>query len=198
MGQHLSARKSQDPKAQDHFTKCLVALHTLLDHTIPSLQNAIDLWHQKTTMTIQPCSNPTQCPAFKKPTTKNNSCPGCIAWVTAIEAQVYPPFAAGSLQWMNADSTLFSKDPLQVIKLFVLRMPVNQRQAYSKLDDFDAASLLMIMGKFSGFHNGDQAVYDNIQKVRGFYVIYIFSSLSVLFKEDYFTLPTPLNQCCNY
>ena len=172
MGQHNTTQASQRFQLQDNFMKCLVVLQTFLSHTIPSLQNAIDSWHQKTTMTIPPCSNPTKCPPFKKPSTKNHSCPECIAWATAIEAQVYPPSAVGSLQWMNADSTLFSKDPLEVVKLFVLRMPVNQRQTYSKLDDFDAASLLMIMSKFSAFHNGDQNVFDNIQKVGSFMVFY--------------------------
>ncbi|XP_072022106.1 uncharacterized protein [Amphiura filiformis] len=150
---------------QDNFIRCHAALHTLLSHTIPSLQHAVDTWHHKTTVTTQPCSNPAQCPPFKRPSLKNKSCPECITWATAIEAQVYPPWNVGSLQWMNANSTLFSKDPLEAIKLFILRMPANQGNTYSTLGDFDTASLLMIMGKFKEFHLGDQMVFDNIQKV---------------------------------
>ncbi len=159
---------------QDNFIRCHAALHSLLSHTIPSLQYVIDAWHQKTTATTKPCSNPTSkpcsnptppCSPYKKPTAKNNFCPECIAWATAIEAQVYPPSTSGSLQWMNANPVLFCKDPLEVIKLFVLRMPTNQRNAYSSLGDFDTASLLMIMAKFKAFHHGNQAVFDMIQKV---------------------------------
>ncbi|XP_072048548.1 uncharacterized protein [Amphiura filiformis] len=148
---------------QDNFIRCHAALHELLSRTIPSLQNAVDVWHHKTT--TQPCSNPAQCPPYKKPSLKNKSCQECIAWATAIEAQVYPPWTVGSLQWMNANSTLFSKDPLEAMKLFVLRMPANNINTYSTLADFDTASLLMIMGKFKEFHHGDQIVYDNIQKI---------------------------------
>ena len=166
MAQHYSTQGLPDSSAQDRFNKCHAALHTVLSHIIPSLQNAIDSWHLKTKGTVPPCSNPAQCPPFKKPSTKNNSCQGCIAWAKVIEAQVYPPSSVVSLQWMNANPTLFSKDPLETIKPFVLRMPTNPRQTYSHLGDFDAASLLMIMGKFKEFHQGDQAVFDIIQKVR--------------------------------
>ncbi|XP_072043457.1 uncharacterized protein [Amphiura filiformis] len=149
---------------QDNFVMCHAALHTLLSHIIPSLQNAIDTWHKKTTATIQPCSNPAQCRPYTKPS-KNYSCQECIAWAMAIEAQVYPLSTIFSLKWMNANSTKFSKDPFEAMKLFALRIPGNQRNMYSTLSDFDTASLLMIMGKFKEFHLGDQSVFDNIQKV---------------------------------
>ncbi len=120
--------------------------------------------HNTTKSATKQCSQSTTCPPYKKPSAKNNSCPECIAWVTAIEAQVYPPSASGSLQWMNANSVLFHLVPLEAIKHFVLRMPAQQRNAYSALGDFDAASLLM-MGKFKHFHKGDQAMFDMIQKI---------------------------------
>ncbi len=66
---------------------------------------------------------------------------------------------------MNANPLLFNTVPLEVIKLFVLRTPAQQRNAYSALGDFDAASLLIIMGKFKAFHKGDQAMFDMIQKI---------------------------------
>ena len=151
----------------DNFIRCHAAIHTLLMKVVPSLQYAIDAWHTSITTksTTKQCSQSATCPPYKKPSAKNNSCPECIAWVTAIEAQVYPPSASGSLQWMNANPVLFHTVPLEVIKLFVLRMPAQQRNAYSSLTDFDAASLLMIMGKFKPFHKGYQAMFDMIQKV---------------------------------
>ncbi len=150
---------------QDNFIRLHAALHTLLSHTIPGLQYAIDTWYQKTTAVTKPCSNTTPCSPCRKPSARNNSCPECIAWATAIEAQVYPPSTSGSLQWVNANPVLFSKNPLEVIKLFVLRMPAHQKNAYSSLGDFDTASLIMIMGKFRVFHHGNQAMFDMIDKV---------------------------------
>ncbi|XP_072019750.1 uncharacterized protein [Amphiura filiformis] len=147
---------------QDNFFKCHTALHIILSQVIPCLQNVIDTWHQQTTVTIQPCSNLTGCRPYRKPSIRK-SCQGCIDWATAIEDQVYPFFASPDLQWTNADSTLFSKDPLEVIKLFVVGLPAGRR--YSKLGDLDASLLLRIMGKFRAFNHGDQAVIHNILKV---------------------------------
>ncbi|XP_072021826.1 uncharacterized protein [Amphiura filiformis] len=148
-------------KSSDNFMTCIAAIQALLEHVLPSLQHAIDTWHYQTKQTIQLCATPNQCPQNKKPSTKNKACQGCIDWVTDIEAQVYPSF--GSLQWTNVNPTLFNKDPLEVIKLFVLRIPA--KKTFSILADFDAASLLMIMSKFKGFHGGDQSVFEQIMKV---------------------------------
>ena len=76
---------------------------------------------------------------------------------------MHPKHLSGSLQWMNVHPSSFNDDPLEVIKLFVLRIQGNQM--YSQLSDFDHASLLMIMGKFKPFHNGDRNVVENVQKV---------------------------------
>ncbi|XP_072048639.1 uncharacterized protein [Amphiura filiformis] len=148
-------------KSRDNFVTCIAAIQTLLEYVLPSIQHALDTWHYQTKQTIPPCATPNQCPQNKKPSTKNKACQGCIDWVAAIEAEVYPSF--GSLQWTNANPTLFNKDPLEVIKLFVLRKPA--KKTFSLLADFDAASLLMIMSKFKGFHGGDQYVFDKITKV---------------------------------
>ncbi len=150
---------------QDNFIRCHRALHILLENAIPSLQNVIDLWHLRTKDVSKPCSNPTQCLPYKKPSQKNKSCPECIVWAGAIEDQVYPPSSC-SLQWMNGNPVHFYDNPLEVIKLFVLRMPASQRDTYSSFHDFDSASLLMIMTKFKEFNQGNQALVDMIEKVR--------------------------------
>ncbi|XP_072049085.1 uncharacterized protein [Amphiura filiformis] len=149
--------------SSENFNRCLTALQVLLSKTLPRLQHAIDTWHHQTTHNIPPCVTPNLCPQKKKPSTKNKACQGCIDWVAAIEAEVHPPTIVGSLQWTNANPTLFSKDPLEVIKLFVLRQ--QGHQSYSQLADFDHASLLMIMGKFKPFHQGDQDVSKRVQRV---------------------------------
>ncbi len=46
-------------------------------------------------------------------------------------------------------------------------------QRYTKISDFDAASLLMIMTRFSEFHKGDQKAYELIEKVRVHFEIVI-------------------------
>ena len=149
--------------ARENFMRCHSAMHTLLTAILPCLQNAIDLWHHQAKRAYPPCSAPSACVAKKKPSAKVKSCPECINWAHAIETQVYPTTATGTLQWINANSTLFSKDPLEVMKLFVLRIPANQ--TFSTLGDFDTASLLMIMSKFKEFHRGDKSTSDQINKV---------------------------------
>ena len=145
--------------------KCHEALHILLTAVIPCLQNVIDLWHHKVKQTHLPCSNQKKCPPNKKPSAKNKSCQECINWVNVIEAEVYPPTstAKGNLQWTNVNSTLFSENPMEVVKLFTIRIQANQ--TISTLDDFDTASLLMIMSKFSKFHHGDPTTFDKINSV---------------------------------
>ena len=155
---------SQTPR--ENFIRCHAALHALLKAFLPCLQNTIDSWHHQAKQTHPPCSNPNKCPPKKKPSTMINSCPECINWANVIEAEVYPPTAKGSLQWMNGNSTLFSKDPLEVMKLFVLRIPTNQ--TVSTLGDFDTGSLLTIMSKFHNFHQGDRTTFDKINKASKF------------------------------
>ena len=162
MFQYIWGSMSQTPK--ENFMRCHAALHTLLTAILPCLQNAVDLWHHQTKQTHPPCSNPNQCPPKKKPSAKIHSCQECINWANVIEAEVYPPTVKGSLQWMNGNSTLFGKDPLEVMKMFVLRIPANQ--TFSTFGDFDTASLLMIMSKFREFHQGDQTTFDKINKAR--------------------------------
>ena len=45
---------------------------------------------------------------------------GYLTWATTTEAQVYLPPAVGSFQQINVNSTLFSKDPIKVIKLCLM------------------------------------------------------------------------------
>ena len=157
--------------SQENFIRCHAALQTLLSKTLPCLQNTLDLWHHQTTQRLKSCTTPNQCQPNRKPSSKINSCQTCMDWAKAIEAEVYPHSKVGSLQWANVNPTKFGKDPLEVIKLFVLRIPANQ--VFSTLGDFDAASLLMIMWKFKEFHHGNQAVYDQVLKVFNCLLVYI-------------------------
>ncbi len=155
-------RSSTSTQQSENFIRCHGALQELLSTVIPSLQRTIDLWHQTTAQNISQCTCiPPNHPSYKKP---KHSCQG-FTWVKAIESATYPPSAKGSLQWRNANSALFHQDPLEVMKLFVLRIP-DVNQTYSTLGDFDAASVLMIMSKFAPFQGGNQAVYDQVTKVK--------------------------------
>ena len=167
-----------DPKSYANYAICIALIQSVVESTIPSLQHALDTWHYQIKQTIQPCATPNQCPQNKKPSAKNKACKECIAWVTAIEKEVYPSTAVGSLQWTNVNPKAFRNDPLEVIKLFVLRIPAGK--TFSLLSDFDAASLLMIMSKFKTFHGGDQSVFEQIQKVNSHTLLIILVITSPL------------------
>ena len=79
--------------------------------------------------------------------------------------------------WGNVNTSALGNSHVEVAKAFVLRLPNKPLQgtvifgaasgskSYSRLDDFDSASLLMIMTRFRDFHGGDQASYEIIEKV---------------------------------
>ena len=168
----LQRRKTTVLSSRENFMKCHEALHTLLKAIIPCLKNVIDSWHQKVKQTHAPCSNPNQCPPNKKPSAKIKSCQECINWANVIEAEVYPPTAKGTLQWTNVKSTLFSENSIEFIKLFAIRIQANQ--SFSTLDDFDTASLLMVMSKFNQFHHGDKTTFDKINSVSQIFMLILF------------------------
>ena len=77
-----------------------------------------------------------------------------------------PPNKTPNLpQWANVNPTILHRDPVEVAKAFVLRLP--QGQSYGSIGDFDSASVLMIMMRFEQFHHGDHAKYGLIKKVSG-------------------------------
>ena len=150
---------------RDNFVRCQAAIQLVVSCTIPCLQHIIDSWHEQARKRLPPCSNPSNCNKNKnkKPSPKSH-CQECINWMHAIEAEVFPSTAINKLQWKNANPALFGTDPLEVMKLFTFVIPHNK--TISTLDDLDTGSVLMIMSKFSDFHQGSQMVADAISKVR--------------------------------
>ncbi len=150
-------------KSAHNFISCYTALETILHTLTPWLESVVHEWHQQTAQNIPPCTKPA-CSQGRKPSTQNFACWACIKWAAAIEAQMYPGSDVGSLQWAHVNPTLFRKDPFEVLKLFVGTPPV-QSNAHLSVEDFNDESLLMIMSRFSAFHNGDQLVFESLQKV---------------------------------
>ena len=149
--------------SNDNFGSCYTAIETVLLWIRPCLQHVLETWHQQTMKKIQPCLSPDQCPRNQKPTTENKACQSCLEWVAAIQDVVYPPSDIESLYWSNVNPTLFSKNPIEIIKLFTDHHTPNQ--AYLNLGEVDNTSLLVLMSKFKEFHRGDHTVFGNIQQV---------------------------------
>ncbi|XP_072022700.1 uncharacterized protein [Amphiura filiformis] len=161
------ASATSDP---DAYYRVYKALHLITHRAIPCADNSLKGWHVNQQITLPPCS--AQCPSGKKPKPPA-SCPECVAWGLAIESALYQPTtvhakAKPQLTWSNINQPNLGRSHVEVAKAFVLRLPHKQGgPLYTKMSDFDSASLLMVMARFSMFHNGDPASYDIIMKVAG-------------------------------
>ncbi|XP_072014741.1 uncharacterized protein [Amphiura filiformis] len=149
----------------DNFVRCHEAVgeavQLVCSEILPSLQKVLEDWHERRLRNLNTCTQ--SCPNNGKPTQKKGFCQSCVAWRKAIEQAYFPQSNTVSMKWNNVDPTLFCKDPMEVAKIFVLRLP--QGQLYDSLYDFDAASLLMFAMHFAPYHQGNQAFYDQLQKV---------------------------------
>ncbi|XP_072024827.1 NLR family CARD domain-containing protein 4-like [Amphiura filiformis] len=145
----------------DNFVRCHEAVQLVCSAILPTLQKVLEDWHQRSLQNLGTCTQ--SCPKKGKPNQKKGFCQSCVAWGIAIQQAYFPQSTIGSMKWNNVDPTLFCKDPIEVAKVFVLRLP--QGQVYGCLDDFDAASLLMLTMHFTPYHQGNQAFYDALQKV---------------------------------
>ncbi|XP_072017293.1 uncharacterized protein [Amphiura filiformis] len=127
---------------------------------LTTLKTVLEDWHQRNLQNLGTCTQ--SCPHKGKPNPKKGFCQSCVAWKTAIENAYFPQSNIVSMKWNNVDPTLFCKDPMEVAKVFVLRL---HSQIYGCLDDLDAACLLMLAMHFTPLHQGNQQFYDQLQKV---------------------------------
>ncbi len=151
------------------YYKVFKGLHFLIYEALPCVDNAIKVWHKNKRRTLPSCTG--QCPDGRKPKLPV-SCQRCVDWGNAIETALYQPPVARKLQitWQNVSSSNLGKSYIEVAKGYVLRLPKNKAShgtsQYTRLSDFDSASILMIMAAFKEFHGGNQTIYETITKVR--------------------------------
>ncbi|XP_072047311.1 uncharacterized protein [Amphiura filiformis] len=153
----------------DAYYKVYKGLHLLTYEVLPAVDNALKVWHISKQQTLPSCTG--HCPDGKKPKLPA-SCQSCVDWCNAIEAALYPPPnppAKPQLTWQNINQSNLMKNHIEVAKAFVLRLPKSKTNPgstqYTSISDFDSASVLMMMARFSGFHGGDKVSYDTIMKV---------------------------------
>ena len=173
----------------DAYYRCYAALHLVTQESVPCVDNSLKTWHAN--QTVLPCTGQGKCPVGKNPKVPA-SCESCEEWGKRIEAAVYHPppkpgpqpagpqppgssktsLRSSQLAWGNVNSTNLGSSHVEVAKAFVLRLPNKPQPStgatskpYSRLEDFDSASLLMIMTRFRDFHGGKQANYEIIEKV---------------------------------
>ncbi len=161
-----------DPESYYRIYK---ALHLVTHEAISCVDKCLTTWHSN--QTLPSCTG--QCPTGKKPKSPA-SCQACVNWGQAVEGALYQPPANPSNQpsataasgrpqiaWTNVNSSKLGNSHVEVAKAFVLRLPHKSTSGstYNHVSDFDSASLLMIMAKFTMFHYGTKSNYDIIMKV---------------------------------
>ena len=148
----------------DNFVRCHEAVHLVCSAILPSIQKTLDDWHQRNLGNLGCCTSPQSCPNKGKPVARKGFCKSCVDWGQAIENAYFPQSNTLSIKWVNINPTLFCKDPIEAAKVFVLRLP--QGHSYNSVDDFDAASLLMLALHFGPYHQSDQIFFDKLEKVK--------------------------------
>ncbi|XP_072045771.1 uncharacterized protein [Amphiura filiformis] len=148
----------------ENYVKVCEAIQALCSLSAPTIQACVEKWHQTQQRHMQPCMATSNCLPNKKPTVKSGACQPCINWTAAVEAVCYPPCTPRrSVEWRNVDATLFHKNPVEVAKCFLFKLP--HGQSCKTFDDFDIGGMLKLMMGFKEYHNGDQAIYGQMQKV---------------------------------
>ncbi len=157
---------------QDAYYKVIKGLTYLTRETLPCVDNVIKVWHKNKQRTLPSCTAAIgQCPDGRKPKSPA-SCQRCVDWGNAIQTALYLPPVARKLQitWQNVNPSNLGKSHIEAAKGYVLRLPKNKASPgtsqYTRLSDFDSASILMIMAAFTEFHGGNQTIYETITKVR--------------------------------
>ena len=155
---------------KDAFIRCHEAIHVVCSTAVPCIRSVIEKWHLQRKQTTGACTSPQQCPSRGKPKPLSRpqpSCQACLDWGSALETVEYADQTHGivtSLAWTNIDPTLFFNDPVEVAKAFGIRLPKGEPPPKT-FDEFDTASLLLIMMKFGEFHQHDHSSYLIIKKV---------------------------------
>ena len=158
---------------KDAFIRCHEAVHVVCESAVPCIETVIQNWHIQKQTTIGTCTNPHQCPSKGKPKPPTGgrphpSCQACLDWGNALETVEYTdpsqPSIVTSLAWTNINPTVLSQDPVEVAKAFSIKFPKGQPSP-AAFDEFDTASLLLMMMKFGEFHKRDHASYLIIKKV---------------------------------
>ena len=151
---------------RDSFVRSHEGVHVMCACALPCIKTTIQKWRAQIQQNTGDCTKP-NCATIGKPE-PSTCCPTlCGLWGNASLAAEYTNPSRGigtSTGWSNIYQTLLSKDPVEVAKTFVLRLPKGEPSPKS-LDEFDTTSLLMITMKFKDFHQGDIRHYEAIKKV---------------------------------
>ena len=145
-----------------NYVKVCEAVQVLCSMSLATIQACVEAWHQIHHPRMKTCQTPSDCPSYKKPTTKSGACQACIDWGRALESECYPP--GKDIQWKNVNTTLLHKDPMEAAKGFVFIIP--DKQSCKEFDDFDVGGTLKLMMGFADYHGGDQICHDKMQKVQ--------------------------------
>ena len=153
---------TNNSNSKTNFIRCHEAIQLICSLSMPLVRLSIEQWHQMMQTHLQNCTTP-HCPAKGKPNAKRGSCPSCVQWGVALQNTHSPSQNLVNPQWPNVNPTLLHKDPVEVAKAFVLRLP--KGHICRSFGDFDVASILMMMVHFKGFHRGIKQHREHIEKV---------------------------------
>ncbi|XP_072042725.1 uncharacterized protein [Amphiura filiformis] len=145
----------------ENYAKVCEAVQVLCYTSLPTVQASVKKWHQTHQQLMQPCLGTAQCLPRRKPTPKSGACQPCIRWGNAVKNECYP--MGKDVEWRNVNASLFHKDPVEVAKGFVFKIPHGLK--FTTFGDFDVGGILKLMMTFTDYHNGDQTCYNKIEQV---------------------------------
>ncbi|XP_072042177.1 uncharacterized protein [Amphiura filiformis] len=145
----------------ENYAKVCEAIQVLCYVSLPTVQASVEKWHQTHQQLMHPCLGTGQCLPGRKPTPKSGACQPCIDWGNAVKNECYP--IGKDVEWRNVNASLFHKDPVEVAKGFVFKMPHGLK--FTTFGDFDVGGILKLMMTFSDYHSGDQDCYNKIEQV---------------------------------
>ncbi|XP_072047932.1 uncharacterized protein [Amphiura filiformis] len=157
------------PVGVDYFAQCMQGFHLVgKDAVLPCVENVITKWHAEKKATLQPCQMSPKCTNYAAEDPPN--CQNCSNWTLAIRSAVWLPEGQLKLnpqrlqlQFGNVDLFRMHDDPLEVAKVFALRLPPGH--SIKSFSDLDLASLLQILMRFGECHIKSMENYSIFKKV---------------------------------
>ena len=133
------------------------------------IETSVCKWHKDIVEVLGKCKNKRKtskpCRLFGYP---DKSCDVCQWWGSLIECIFFEPAKnnIGDLKWDCVSVPTFSTDPVEIIKLFIVRSPDRKPDPVHQFEDVDARGILQILGSISLLLDDDKKGLEKVQLLR--------------------------------
>ncbi|XP_072021050.1 uncharacterized protein [Amphiura filiformis] len=143
----------------ENFVRVKRALVEVTLKAAPCVEAVVKQWHHLVKPVIGSCETPEVCRKLDTkqsgPTMeKKGYCDNCLLWVDSVKAAINQ-YSSGkkkiNINWENLILFEFHKDPLQIAKAFVFKIPKDKLKKFHQMasfDEFDEGSLLLVIKNF--------------------------------------------------